>query len=865
MKRRVPSGLSFARSWVAGVLLGAFVVALPAAAAEGEPGAGTAFRGLRLAEALQILQAEGLPLFFSSGVVRDSMRVEAEPRASRRTSPRAVLDELLAPHGLCAEEVRGRLVVVVAPPPRAALRGRVLARDDGRPLAGARVTAGASGAVTDADGGFAIPGLEAGVYTVEAHRAGFVAGRWPGVEIHGGRDRRMTIELDPVPTVEEEIVVTPGRYEIRPEDPVGALALDAADAGALPHFGDDILQAVSLLPGTASPEASTRLHVRGGRDDEVLVVLDGLELLAPYHLQEFDSALSIVTPALLERVELMTGGYPAEYGDRLSGVVDMRSQTPPRARRFELGLGLLYGEASASGALPGDRGRWYGSARSGNYYLALEVNGRDEKPRYWDTFGKLELDLGPGQSLQLNHLVAEDAFSLGEEHGFDLQGSEPGTERYRSRWGNRYLWLTHGAVVAPDLFVESVASAGRIDRVRSGAAAGTEASFEVEDSRRLDVAAVKNIWRFQSEEHAMESGVELRRFQGDIDYRNDRARAEPPTPLGGLRPVGSTRFAGAFDYDQAGAFVSARLRPRADLTAELGARLDHNGATAESQLSPRLNLAWRPRQDNVFRFAWGWFYQSQRPNELQVEDGETDLARAEWAEHGILGFEHRRESGATLRVEAYRRRLSRSRVRFENLYDPIVLFPELSGDRMRIAPDGGRAAGIEILFRSAERGPLSWWLTYTFSSIEDYIDGRRVPRAVDQPHAFRADLNYRMASGWNLNAAWLFHTGWPTTAVTGRAGAGEDGAVRIEPVLGPLNGERLPDYHRLDLRVSRGFKLPLGRLDAYVDLQNLYDRNNARGFQDFAFERGPDGDIRVQAEAVSWGGLLPSFGVRWRF
>jgi hypothetical protein len=265
------------------------------------------------------------------------------------------------------------------------------------------------------------------------------------------------------------------------------------------------------------------------------------------------------------------------------------------------------------------------------------------------------------------------------------------------------------------------------------------------------------------------------------------------------------------------------------------------------------------------RFAWGWFYQSQRPNELQVEDGETELAPAEWAEHGILGFEHRRPSGATWRVEAYRRRLSRSRVRFENLYDPIVLFPELSGDRVRIAPDGGRAAGIEVLFRSAERGPLSWWLTYALSSVEDSIDGRKVPRATDQPHAVRADLNYRLTSGWNFNAAWLYHTGWPTTAVTGRAVAGDDGSLHVEPVLGPLNGERLPAYHRLDLRVSRGWKLPLGRLDTYLDLQNVYDRQNARGFQAFAFEPGPAGDVRVQADAVSWGGFLPSFGVRWRF
>ena len=601
--------------------------------------------------------------------------------------------------------------------------------------------------------------------------------------------------------------------------------------------------ACSLEPQLA--EASSRLHVRGGRDDEVLVVLDGLELLAPYHLQEFDSALSIVAPGLLERAELSTGGYPAEYGDRMSGVLNMSTLNPSQAHRFEIGLGLLYGEAAASGGLPGDRGRWYGAARSGNYHLALEVNDRDENPHYWDVFGKVASDLRPGQTLQLNVLVAEDDFDLSSQDRFGLEDSPGGGELYRSRWENRYLWLNHGALVGPDVFVESIASAGRIGRSRSGSSAATE----VRDFRLLDFAGLKNIWSFQSSERSsLEGGVELRRFHSDIDYSNHQA----------------TQFTGLFDYDQTGAFITSRLRPFAALTAEVGARYDHDTFTAESHVSPRLNLAWEPREGNVFRLAWGWFHQSQRPNELQVEDGETELARAERAEHRILGAEHRRESGATFRLEAYERRLSRSRVRFENLFDPIVLFPELTTDRVRIAPESGQAQGIDLLFRSPERGPLRWWLTYSFSSVKDDLGGSWVPRGFDQPHALRADVNYQTERGWNWNAAWLYHTGWPTTRVSGQVVSDPRGSTHIEPVLGPFNGERLPDYHRLDLRLSRAWTLKLGRLDTYLDLQNLYDRQNVRGFEDFGFGLGTDGGVRVDSRKLSWGGFLPSFGIRWQ-
>jgi len=794
MMEKEPFAMLLAGRRTACVLLAVWalsVLALPAASREGP------LRGLSVAAALQRLQARGLPVFFSNGVVRDSMRVESEPKGS---SPREILEEILRPHGLRAEEVAGRLVVIAA-----------------------------------------IPSMET--------------------------NRRMPVEPDPIPmVVRDEVDVyrdaaTPDLEEIH-----GTHSVGTADAAAWPHLGNDAFRAVSLLPGTASSESSAQVHVRGGRYDEVLVVLDGLELLAPYHLQEFDSALSIVAPSFLERVELSTGGYPAEYGDRMSGVLDMRTLTPPSSRRFELGLGLLYGEASASAALPGDLGRWYGAARGGNYHLALEVNGRDEKPSYWDTFGKLEFAPRPNQTLQLNALAAEDDFGLDAEDEFGLEGSGADGEHYRSRWGNRYLWLTHGAVIGDDLFVETIASAGRIDRDRVGSAE-SEDGFAVRDSRVLDFNGLKQVWRAQpSERRSFEAGAELRWLRSNIDYRSDRAKEGPLSPLTPLIPgAGTPGFQGTLDYSQAGAFFSTRLQPWAALTADLGARYDYNGATDENHLSPRFNLAWKPRGNDVLRFAWGWFYQSQRPNELQVEDGETELAPAERAEHLILGYEHRRESGALLRVEAYRRRLSRLRVRYENLYDPIVLFPELSGGRIRIAPDGGLSSGIEVLLRGADRGPLSWWLTYTFSSVDDDIGGRKVPRAVDQPHALRADLNYRTGSGWNFNAAFLYHTGWPTTSLTGRAVTAADGSIGIEPVLGPYNGERLSPYHRLDARVSRGWKLPLGHLDAYVDLQNLYDRQNVRSFDRFAFELGPGGDVRVHSEEVGWGGFLPSFGLRLRF
>jgi hypothetical protein len=265
----------------------------------------------------------------------------------------------------------------------------------------------------------------------------------------------------------------------------------------------------------------------------------------------------------------------------------------------------------------------------------------------------------------------------------------------------------------------------------------------------------------------------------------------------------------------------------------------------------------------VVRLAWGWFYQSQRPYELQVEDDETELGQAELAEHRVLDFEHRFNNGGSLRAEAFERRISRTRARYENLFDPVMVFPELAQDRVRIEPGDGEAEGVEVVYRSAEGAPFGWWLSYAFSSAEEEIDGRQVPRSIDQTHGVRAGWSYRTRRGWSFNALWQYHTGWPTTEVTGRVETAADGSQTVVPVLGPLHGERLHPYHRLDLRIGRSWSLSRGRLSAYVDLQNLYDRDNVRGFSDFGFELDAYGRVVVRSEPVSWGGLLPSFGVRW--
>lgn len=751
--------------------------------------------GLSLQEALRELEAEGLRIVYTSRVVHPDMRVRD---ATASTEAEGVLQEILAPHGLRAEERAGVWVVVASPTPQ---------------------------------GG---PDQENG----------------SGDAVAPGRPY--------LPYIEDEIVVQPSKYSLLLEEPGAPMAWSRDDIENLPHLGRDVFRALSMLPGATSNDLSAQPRVRGGRADEIQILLDGQELYEAYHLQDFDSALSTVMSQGLDSVQLSTGAFPASHGDRMSGVLDMRTLSPTDAIRTQLSLSWVDVAAQSGGAFRNRSGGWLASARRGFIDLAGRALG-DEDPVFWDVFGKVETRLGKRQSVRANLLRAGDRLNFGEL----IEGD---AKNFDTDYDTGYLWLTHQATLGDRVLVETAGSGSRVERDRLGGEDAEEETFDVTDRRRFDVASLQQDWTWQAGSHSVLTwGGTVRSYDARYDYTNDFERGEldvevedPVTPV--------ERFEGRFRSEYLAAYASHQFSPLDPLTVELGVRYDRHVLTDDTVASPRVNTAWRLGPNQVVRGGWGHFFQSQRPYELQIEDGETRFFPAELSEQWVLGYERvfgegRRTPVQALRIEAYRRRIDDPRPRFENLFESIVVFPEIEPDRVRIVPDGSRMDGVELLIRGAAGPKAEWWVNYAWSSADDRIDGVEIPRETDQPHAFNAYLGHRFGPKWNVNLAWRYHTGWPTTPVRLVTEApdepGEEPEVMLIP--GALHSQRLSDHHRLDVRASRIWVRPWGELTFFVDVQNVYDRRNAAGF-DFEFD-----DDGLVAEEESWPGILPSLGLRWKF
>jgi len=301
------------------------------------------------------------------------------------------------------------------------------------------------------------------------------------------------------------------------------------------------------------------------------------------------------------------------------------------------------------------------------------------------------------------------------------------------------------------------------------------------------------------------------------------------------------------------------------LIIEIGLRWDRQTWIGEHQLSPRVNLMYALNDRSIFRAAWGRFHQSQRLNELQVEDGVDEFFPAQLANHWLLSVEHSYSPGLASRFEIFRKDLSDLRPRYENLFNPIQLFPESEADRIRIAPDRGLVRGLEIVFKGVSGPSLSWWASYVLARAEDKIDGSWQPRSWDQKHALTLGLNLSLPRQWTFSIAGIYHSGWPTTPVSGEVVVNEDGEPEIEPILGERNSARYSAYARLDLRVGKLFPTAHGGLTLYLEILNLTNRKNVCCTEDFQFDVAPGGSVKVIPELRYWAPIIPTLGIGWQF
>jgi vitamin B12 transporter len=687
------------------------------------------------------------------------------------------------------------LMALLAPgqaPDTIAIAGSV--RDvTGLPLPGASIELGGRlVAVADDRGQFTVA-LPAGTRsTISVSLPGFGP---RDIAIVAAPGVRLDVALD-VAGVSDRVTVAAQPPEVDVRRP---FSLEAVQIYRAAGAQADVFRALQTLPGVAAPDEGAGLFVRGGDVSEIVVSLDDAVIAHPYRYETPTGGFrGAVDPLQLAGLSFATGGFPARYGNVLSGVVDLRGLEPPAARETSLTAGLA-GASASIGAPIGSRGGARTTINRTFTSVLFAVNGSPRRfepaPEGWDVSASGGIELGRAGRVKAFALVQRDAVSVEiEQDAFaGLLRSASRHQFVSARWDGRIGGWTTFASLARDGYERS-SSAGVLDLTTDDRVQ----SWGVDASRGNWRLGLNGAWtRTDIRGLAPQRGGDLSGISGQVPF--------------------DARVSDSF----AGAYLESTMTV-GRVTVSPGVRADRFGIAHATTADPRVNvrIALAPR--HAVRLATGVYHQTPAASYFDRLRGASRLSPMR-AEHYVAGYEAGREAeGLYLRVEGYVKQYRE--------------LPLEAGEVGYTSSGHGSAHGVDTYAQWRReglelRGSVSWlratrrWTAPGQQERHDLPDGTWTPDFAI-PWSAQMLAVVPLAANRSLGLSWRSAAGRPHTPVVDALATG----AGFAPVFGPINSERLPRYERLD--TSFNWLVPAGDgvVILFAALDNALGRANARGF-----------------------------------
>ena len=771
---------------------------------------------------------------------------------------------------------------LAAPPlsaQRAAISGRVWT-DVGIPVDGAVASlfpvedsTQVRFAPTDELGYFAFANLEPGRYVLSLVRIG-LADYSQEVEAGTGDATDIEVVMRTEALQLEGLVVEAERSRARArfEEAAGITVQDLGqrELKAIPGIVEsDPLRAIEVLPGvTTVSDFSGAFNVRGGSADQNLILLDDVPIYSPFHL---GNIFSVFNADMVGRAELRAGGFPAEYGGRVSSVLTVESDAGDGVTSVDAGVSLLASRVAVDGALPGGvedalgfaNTRWRVSGRR-SYFDVLLKPWTEFPYHLTDLQGVFEGWTKGGQRIRVSGYSGRDLI--------DLSGLDDFALPVTWDWGNDAI------------------GASWIDPMQGGGSMAVRASFS----------------RFASDfaftDFAAEFATLIRRatLSTDLERRPiPGLRWKSGAALNDREYDNSARAGGTTFNESAGSGVelSAYSQINWDLGSrwllEGGLRADHwrpsaggdgdaQGALeppASTTLSPRLAVKRFLRgRNSALRLSAGRYTQFIH----SLRDEEFPFGLEVWVLAGAraprvisdqvqLGVESffGADDAWFASLEGYYRTFD-GVITANAAEDPNDPLDDLvSGDGMAYGGD---------LYLRRDLGRTTGWISVSFLKTDrtfpDTRYGTDPPPDITYPPVFdrRLDVDLvlrRNLDWWGIEAGVRanFGTGLPYTRPLGSYEVYTPRPLDrvLDPqyergvVLGPRNAERYPARHRLDLSLRKTVERGWGTLTPYLSVINVYNQKNVL-FYFFEYDRS-----QPRRSGVSMIPILPTIGLEASF
>ncbi len=641
---------------------------------------------------------------------------------------------------------------------------------------------------------------------------------------------------------------------------------------ALPSFmGEvDVLKTLSLLPGVSSAgEGSTGLTVRGGSVDQNLVLLDEANVYNASHLMGF---FSVFNADAIKDVQIYKGGIPANYGGRLSSVIDIRMKDGNyKEYKASGGIGSISSRLTVEGPIQEDVSSFLLSGRR-TYadlflYLSQDTNLRGNKLYFYDLNTKLNYRIDNNNRLFFSGYFGRDILSLGDEFKIGW-GNATTTLRWNHIFNSRifsnfsliysnfdYLmgvysdffdfdWTSD--IQAFNLKADFTWFANTRNTVKYGVHAAyhmfnpglvegignenSEQKIQMPTSNAMESAAYILNEHEITEKLFIEYGLRYSVFQNigpATVYKYDES-----FEVADSTSYGSGDFYNTYHGPEPRLGVRYMINSNQSVKASYNRMIQYLHQTLFTEMTTPMDI-WFPSSPNI----------------------KPQIANQVAAGYFRDFFDHTLHFS----VEAYYKTVN-NQIDFIEQAE-VILNRYMEGE---VRTGEAYSYGLEFLLKRTS-GNISGWASYTLSrsyrEIPGINDGNRYVSDYDRPHDISIALNYKISPRISVGANWVYHTGKPVTLPIHRY----EYMGQVVPVFGEKNSTRMPDYHRLDLSATLFTNVNSDRRwegSWNFSIFNVYNRKNPYSY---FFRQNEDNPYKQDPYKVYLFGIVPAVTYNFSF
>ncbi len=670
---------------------------------------------------------------------------------------------------------------------------------------------------------------------------------------------RLDIALDDNTAVLGEVIVKASRNNDNVQRAqMGVIDVPMQAIMSLPAIGGerDILKIIQLLPGVQSgQEGTTGYFVRGGNLDQNLVQLDEATVYNPNHLFGLFSTFNVNA---INHIKLIKGGFPAEFGGRLSSILDIQMKEGDKNRfHTEGGIGLLSDNLTVQGPIQKSKSSFIVSGRQTHLNLLLKpLTSNATSYKFYDLNAKMNYEFGQKDHLFISFFKGNDNAAYNAANSLNYAtdfGNTTTTLRWNHLFGSKVFSNT--SIIYNDYHLAlSTEQNSYYSALYTG----------IKDlSAKTDFTIVPNA------KHTIKTGFTYTyhtlypaAFSANVPRRGNRLIINKDS----IKELYSNELAfyARDEFDISDKFsVNYGLRMPVFILSNKTYFDVEPRLTAKLSLNPTSSIKASYTQMNQFLHLIP-NSTAGLPTDIWLPSSATTKPQFS-AQYALGYFSNFQNNAIETSVEVYYKKMNNQ-----------VLFAE--GNQLKLTTNldsslvygKGESYGAEF-FVKKNSGKLTGWISYTLSwsnqTFKDLNFGNKFPFKYDRRHVLSVTGSYELTKRWNMSAVFVFSSGVPFTIPTGRVTALNAGTIFEGNyfIYEGRNNYRLNPYHRLDLSATykkpwRVFKKPC-EIEWIFSIYNTYSRQNPY----FVYFLIDPLSNKPQAKQVSLLPIIPSASFNFKF